>query len=84
MQSYIRPQNLTGHLYFASLSMEGLTGVMTVEKRVQMMPVAVTAHCCGYEILSAGRLKSAFHSKREASFRASIHKATQQLHTVFP
>ena len=39
--------------------------MMTVENRVQMIPVAVTAHCCGYEILSAGRLKSASHSVRE-------------------
>ena len=32
--------------------------MITVEKRVQIKPVAVTAHCCGYEILSAGLLKS--------------------------
>ena len=40
-----------------------MTGVICVAKRDQMTPVAVTAHCCGVEIVSAGLEKSAMLAK---------------------
>lgn len=36
-----------------------MTGVICVEKRDQIRPVAVTATCCGVEMVSTGREKSA-------------------------
>lgn len=43
-------------LFFSPLPAR--TGVIWVEKRDQMRPVAETAHCCGVEMVSGGRLKA--------------------------
>jgi len=56
----MRERGVRRAVFLSSLSPSlsfSLTGVICVENRDQMMPVAETAHCCGVEMVSGGRLK---------------------------
>ena len=56
------------------------TGVIWVLKRDQMRPVAVMAHCCGYDTNSAGRCMSARHGRVALRWAAGTRPSAAPMH----